>query len=87
MATHKSAKKRIRTTARKRAVNKNIQSRIKTSVKNVFASTNKEEAQKLYKIAVSVIDKSADRGKIHKNTAARKKARLTKYLNKLEAGK
>jgi len=87
MATLKSAKKRIRTNEHKRVVNKNINSRIKSTVKKMLSSTNKEEAVILYKEAVSVIDRNADRGKLHKNTAARKKARLTKYLNKLEAAK
>ncbi|UCH66858.1 MAG: 30S ribosomal protein S20, partial [Ignavibacterium sp.] len=43
----------------------------------------KEEAEKLYKEAVSVIDRSVDKGKIHKNTAARKKSQLTRHLNSL----
>lgn len=87
MATLKSAKKRIRTNERKRIVNKNINSRIKSSVKKMLSSTNKEEAVILYKEAISVIDRNAEKGKLHKNTAARKKARLTKYLNSLEAAK
>lgn len=87
MATLKSAKKRIRTNERKRIVNKNINSRIKSSVKKMFGSTNKDEAAILYKDAVSIIDRNAEKGKLHKNTAARKKARLTKYLNSLEVVK
>jgi len=53
----------------------------------MFGSTNKEEAAILYKDAVSIIDRNAEKGKLHKNTAARKKARLTKYLNSLEVVK
>jgi small subunit ribosomal protein S20 len=87
MATLKSAKKRIRTNERKRIVNKNINSRIKSSVKKMLGSTNKDEAAILYKDAVSIIDRNAEKGKLHKNTAARKKARLTKYLNSLEVVK
>ena len=83
MAHHKSAKKRIRSTERKREINKTVTSRIKTSTKKVLTSNNKEEAEKLYKEAVSVIDRSVDKGKIHKNTAARKKSQLTMHLNSL----
>lgn len=81
MASHKSAKKRIRTNARKRIVNKKYESMLKTHYKKALVTENKEEAEKLYKEAVSVIDKGATRGIIHYNNAARKKAALTKHLN------
>ncbi len=84
MATHKSAKKRIRTSERKRIVNKNAASKVKTSLKKVFESNNKEEAEKLYKEAVSVLDKNAAKGRIKKNNASRKKSQLTKHLNSLQ---
>jgi small subunit ribosomal protein S20 len=83
MAHHKSAKKRIRSSERKREINKAVTSRIKTSTKKVLSSNNKEEAEKSYKEAVSVLDRSVDKGKIKKNTAARKKSQLTRHLNSL----
>jgi len=83
MAHHKSAKKRIRSSERKREINKAITSNIKTSTKKVFSSNNKEEVEKLHKEAVSVLDRSVDKGKIKKNTAARKKSQLTRHLNSL----
>ena len=83
MAHHKSAKKRIRSSERKREINKAVTSRIKTSSKKVLTSNNKEEVEKLYKDAVSVIDRSVDKGKIHKKNAARKKSQLTRHLNSL----
>ena len=82
MATHKSAKKRIRTNERKRVVNKMTSSKIKSSIKKVMESDKHEEAEKNYKEAVALLDKSATRNRIHKNTAARKKSALTKHLNK-----
>ncbi len=85
MANHKSAKKRIRTNDRKRVVNKIANSRIKTLYKKALNSTDKVEAEKLYKDAVSVLDRNAVKGRIHKNNAARKKAALTKHLNSLKA--
>jgi small subunit ribosomal protein S20 len=83
MAHHKSAKKRIRSSERKREINKAVTSRIKTSTKKVLSSNNREEAEKSYKEAVSVLDRSVDKGKIKKNTAARKKSQLTRHLNSL----
>ncbi len=85
MATHKSAKKRIRSNARRRMVNKNIESKIKTVVKKALQANEKAEAESLYKEAVAVIDRSAAKGKIHKNTASRKKSALTKHLNSLNS--
>jgi small subunit ribosomal protein S20 len=87
MATHKSAKKRIRTNQRKRVVNQQGTTRIKSSVKKVLAANNKEEAEKLYKEAVSILDKGTTKGLIKKNTASRKKSSLTKHLNRLEKPK
>ena len=84
MATHKSAKKRIRTNERKRVVNQQVESRIKTSVKKVLATKNKDEAEKLYKEAVSVLDKGIKKGVIKQNTASRRKSLLTRHVNKLQ---
>jgi len=84
MATHKSAKKRIRTSERKKEINKTYTSRIKTSIKKVMASTDKTEAEKLYKNAVSALDKGTVKGVIKKNTASRNKSQLTKHLNSLK---
>ena len=87
MASHKSAEKRIRSTERKKDRNKIISSQIKTKVKNILNTTDKEKAEKNYKEVVALLDRSAVRGRIHKNTASRKKARLTKHLNNLKPAK
>ena len=85
MANHKSAKKRIKTNEKRRVRNRATISKLKTLVKKVEAATEKAEADKLYKEAVSYIDRIATRGKIHKNTAARKKSALTLLVNGLAA--
>ncbi len=87
MASHKSAKKRIRTNERKRVVNKMAESKIKTVVKKALTATEQEQAEKLYKDAVALLDRTATKGKIHLNNASRKKAALTKHLNSLKAAK
>ena len=85
MANHKSAKKRIRTNEKKRVRNKITSTRIKSTMKKVLDTEKLEDAEKNYKEAVALLDKSATRGRIHKNNAARKKSQLTKHVNSLSA--
>jgi len=87
MAHHKSAKKRIRSSERKKVVNKMTDSKIKTVVKKTLATDKKEELEVLYKEAIAILDKGTSKGRLHKNNAARKKSRLTKHLNKVTAVK
>lgn len=83
MANHQSAKKRIRTNEKRRLRNKASISKVKTLVKKVFDSKDKEAGEANLKEAVSFIDKTSVKGRIHKNNASRKKARLTKFVNNL----
>ncbi len=85
MAHHKSAKKRIRQNEVRRLRNKAALSEIKTLMKKVRSATNKEEAEKLLREAVSKIDKNVSKGRLHKNTAARRKSQLTRFVNSLKA--
>lgn len=85
MAHHKSAKKRIRQNAKRRVRNQATLSKIKTLMKKVHASTDKTEAESTLKEAVSFIDKAVSKGRLHKNTAARRKSSLTRHVNKLGA--
>lgn len=87
MAHHKSAKKRIRSSERKKAINKMTDSKIKTVVKKTLATDKKEELEVLYKEAIAILDKGTSKGRLHKNNAARKKSKLTKHFNKATAVK
>lgn len=87
MANHKSAKKRIRQSEKRRVRNQDTLSKVKTIVRKVNSSNEKAEADVLLKEAVSFIDKAVSKGRLHKNTAARKKSALTKHVNKLSAEK
>jgi small subunit ribosomal protein S20 len=84
MANHQSAKKRIRTSERKRLRNKASISRVKTLIKKVLDSSDKTAAENNLKEAVSFLDKTASKGRLHRNNVARKKAQLTKFVNELE---
>lgn len=87
MATHKSAKKRIRSSERRRVINKRNESKVKTVIKKTLASKDKNEIDKLYKEAISIIDKSTAKGILHPNNAARKKSALSKHLNNITSAK
>ncbi|MEW6652462.1 MAG: 30S ribosomal protein S20 [Bacteroidota bacterium] len=83
MAHHKSAKKRIKTSEKKRVRNKAALSKVKTLIKKVYTAEDKAQAEVVLKEATKAIDKTAAKGKIHKNNAARKKSAITKHVNKL----
>lgn len=79
MANHVSALKRARQTEKRTAVNRANRSRFRTSLRALREAIQKGDAQaaaEQYRIAVSVIDKSVQKGVIHANTASRYKSRL-----------
>ena len=87
MPNIKSAKKRMRSNAKKADVNTLVSSSMKTAIKKVERNVkdgNKEEAANNLNIALQRIDKAMTSGLIHKNKAARLKSRLTKLINTME---
>ena len=87
MPNIKSAKKRMRSNAKKAVVNTFITSSMKTAVKNFekeVKTGNKEAASTNLNIAIQRVDKAMSSGKIHKNKAARLKSRLVKTMNNME---
>jgi len=87
MAQHKSAKKRIRQSERRRVRNQAALSKVRTLVKKVHSEKDKVKAEVALKETVSYIDKTVSKGRIPKNTAARRKSALAKYVNKLGSEK
>ncbi len=86
VATHKSAIKRNKQNVVRKARNNHVRSTVRNLVKTVreaVAAGDKDLAQQALKIAVPCIDKSSTKGVIHKSTASRKIARLTKLVNTL----
>lgn len=67
-----SAKKRLRQNVAKQLRNQVAKTRIRTEVKKAISGEEN--------VAVSVIDRAASKGIIHKNKAARQKSRLAKRL-------
>lgn len=87
MAHHQSAKKRIRSNEKRRVRNQASTSKTNTLTKKVLGAKDHEEASKILVEAVAHIDKTVSKGRLHKNTAARKKSSLSKHVNKLAAPK
>ena len=87
MPNIRSAKKRVRSNARKADVNTLVKSSMRTAIKNCEKAVNagnKEEASNKLNIALQRIDKACTSGLVHKNKAARLKSRLTKAVNAME---
>ena len=86
MANHASAKKRIRQTERRTAVNRSRVSRIRTFTKEVelaIEAGDKEAALAALKAAQPELQRGVSKGVMHKNTVARKLSRLSGRINAL----
>lgn len=86
MPNIKSARKRVRQSAKRRMNNKHLRSRLRTHIKGVLSAIeagDREAATTAYQAAVPVIDSIADKGIIHKNKAARHKSRLNAHIRAL----
>ncbi len=78
----------MRVAERRTERNKSVLSRTKTKVsqaEGVISSGNLEAARAEVKAAISSLDKEAEKGKVHRNNASRRKSRLMKKLNKAAA--
>jgi len=88
MANIKSQMKRNRQNDGRHRRNQEVRSELKTRDKGTVAAAeagNAEEAEKLLRIAQKRIDMAASKGILTKNTAARRKSRLTRRVRALLA--
>jgi small subunit ribosomal protein S20 len=86
MANTKSAKKAVRVTERKTAINKNRRSRMRGFIRKVeeaISSGDKSVAETALRAAQPEIMRSAQKGVIHKNNASRKISRLSSRIRAL----
>lgn len=83
MANHKSAIKRTRSNAAKRARNRYQHKTTRTFIKRLKSLTTKPEAEAQLNQVVSMVDKLAKRNIIHDNKAANLKSKLTKFVGSL----
>ena len=88
MPNIESAAKRMRQNKKRRLRNRGVRGLMRTQIKK-FRQLLKEEqiedARNMLEDLYSVIDKTASKGVIHANTAARYKSRLTKHLHSLSS--
>ena len=85
MPITKSAKKALRKSGKRRARNiqkKKIIKKLLKEIKKLVSEKKIEEAKKLLPQAYKLLDKAAKTGLIKKNTAIRKKSRVTKLILK-----
>jgi small subunit ribosomal protein S20 len=88
MATHKSAEKRIRQTARRTAVNRVRASRFRSAVKAVetaIAAGDKKAAREAFALAQPELQRGAAQGVITRSAAARKTSRLSARIKALKS--
>ncbi len=81
MPITRSAKKALRGSQRKKVVNDRAKKQVKDAMKKVeklIKAGNKAEAKKLLGETYSVIDKAQKNGVLKKNTASRRKAKVSK---------
>lgn len=86
MANIKSAEKRILQNEKRRERNRYFRSRMRTAIKQLRTAVDggdADQAKELLPQTLRVIDETAQKGVVHRNTASRQKSRLTKAVNAL----
>jgi small subunit ribosomal protein S20 len=89
MPNHKSSEKRVRQSEKRRLINRSNRSKVRTYIKKFRAALDSgkaEDIQNALPETISVIDKSVQKGVLHKNAAARYKSRLTMHANDAAKG-
>ena len=87
LANIKSAKKRILVNQKRADRNKSIRSKVKTSIKKVYAAIeagDKAAASEALRLATVELDKAQTKGVYHKNMTARKVSRMAKAVNAMQ---
>jgi small subunit ribosomal protein S20 len=84
MAQHLSAERQARKAVRHRVRNRAYMSKMKTAIKRVRGSKEKDKAAAALKQVMKLLDQLAAKGIIHRNNAANKKSSLSKYVSTLK---
>jgi small subunit ribosomal protein S20 len=85
---HPSAQKRHRQNLKRREHNRAIRTQVRTAVKTATEAISANDAgaaQEKLRAAISALDKAGGKGKLHRNTVARKIARMSAQLHKKHA--
>lgn len=83
MANIQSQIKRNRQNEKRRQRNKKVRSEMKTRINQTLAAAEEDgaDAEAVLRLAQKRIDQAVAKGVLHKNTAARRKARLAQKVN------
>lgn len=83
MANIKSQIKRNRQNLKRSQRNRSVRSEINTRTRTALDAINDdaEDSEEAVQLAIQRIDKAAQKGVLHKNTAARNKSRMVRKLN------
>jgi len=90
MANHVSSLKRARQTETKTNINRANKTKLRSSLRGLreaIAAGDKKTLQASYSETVSILDKSVQKGVLHKNTASRYKSRLNARVKAVAASK
>ncbi|MEY3282934.1 MAG: 30S ribosomal protein S20 [Acidobacteriota bacterium] len=88
MPNHKSAEKRDRQNQKRNEINSSNRTRLRSQIRKLRELIEKgtpQDALQALPGTISVIDKSVQKGVLHRNAAARHKARLTAHVNERQA--
>jgi small subunit ribosomal protein S20 len=83
-----SAKKRVRQSAKRRALNNWRKRRIKTQVKSFLSAVQTKDvaqAEAEFRKVQAILDRIVCTGTIHRNTASRRKSRLSRQLREMKS--
>ena len=88
MATHASALKAHRQNVARREANRQLRSRLRGALRSIRAAIDggdPAEVKDALRTTISLVDKMAGKGVIHRNAAGRYKSRLAKRVTKKTA--
>ena len=83
MDRHAQQIKRERQDQARNEINSKNRSKMRTLIKKVLGTKDQKKAEGFYKETVSFIDKMTSKNLIHKKTAGRRKALITRHFNSL----
>ena len=85
MPAAKTLRAQDRKAARNRSTRTFTRSRVRAVVEASADGSTTDESDNSLRDAISALDRAVSKGALHRNTAARKKSRLTKQYNKLSS--
>jgi small subunit ribosomal protein S20 len=85
MPAAKTLRAQDRKAARNRSTRTFTRSRVRVVVEAIADGSTTDESDTSLRDAISALDRAVSKGALHRNTAARKKSRLTKQYNKLSS--